>query len=56
MDQINYQVGDLIFAPFREIKWPGYIIYINVMVDIKLFKIKDPIKTSLNQLISFDCK
>jgi hypothetical protein len=46
--------GDLVFAPFKEERaWPGKIMKMGMMADIKFFKVRDPLKVPASSMVPF---
>lgn len=48
------KVDDIVFAPFKDSMWPGRIIAMGVMADVKFYKIKEHFKVPINSLAPFD--
>jgi len=48
------KVDDIVFAPFKDNMWPGRIVSLGVMADIKFYKIKEHFKVPIKSLKAFD--
>ena len=48
------KIDDIVFAPFKDNMWPGRIMAMGVMADIKFYKIKQNFKVPINSLVPFD--
>jgi len=46
--------GDVVFAPYRGCMWPSKILKINVMAEIKFFRVKENEKIPLGKLEIFN--
>lgn len=51
---MKYEVGGVVFAPFKEEIWPGRILKIDIMAEIKFFKIKGSFKVPSATLQPFN--
>lgn len=45
--------GDIVFAPFKDSSWPGRVLALGTMADVKFFKIKEPFKVPSKSLVPF---
>lgn len=50
----EFQVGDKVYAPCNNIMWPGRITDIDVMAEVKFYKIRELIKVPIRSLIHYD--
>ena len=48
------KIDDIVFAPFKDNMWPGRIMAMGVMADIKFYKIKENFKVPVSSLVPFD--
>ena len=48
------KVDDIVFAPFKETMWPGRIMTLGVMANIKFYKIKENFTVPANSLVPFN--
>lgn len=53
---MNIRVGDIVFAPYKEQMWPSKVVKLDVMAEIKFYRIKNckaSVKLPIKTLVPF---
>jgi hypothetical protein len=51
---MEINVGDLVFAPFKETMWPGKLLKINIVGEVKLYTESEHVFIPIRNLVPFN--